>query len=336
MKSCNRISWRNRIAARALTLALSAWCAALSAESSDAQVYPARPIHIVVAEPGTQSDAMGRAIVPALTRMLGQPIVIDNQGGAGGTIAAQRVAQARADGYTLLIGGVNNVVLATLVRSNLSYAPATDLLPLGGIARVPYGIAITGKIPANDLTEFFAYARAHPGELSFGSSGTGSSSQLAIELLKARIGLDMLHVPYRGTTSALPDLIGGRIQVMASDLSLLLPQAKAGRVRLVAVTGAKRAEASPETPTVAEQGLPGYAIEPWYGLFAPAGIPKEVEDVLARTLGDALRSEEVIRQLLAQGYEPFPLSGDALRAFAAEETTKYSGLIDLAGLRNSQ
>ena len=322
----------NRLAA----LALGAACLVLSAEVANAQVYPTRPIHIVVAEPGTQSDAMGRAIVPALMRILGQPVVIDNQGGAGGTIAAQRVAQARGDGYTLLIGGVNNVVLATLVRAKLSYAPATDLLPLGGIARVPYGIAITRTIPAEDLTEFFKYARAHPGELSFGSSGTGSSSQLAIELLKARLGLDMLHVPYRGTTSALPDLIGGRIQVMASDLSLLLPQAKAGRIRLVAVTGPHRAEASPDTPTVAEQGVTGYAIEPWYGLFAPAGIPRDVEDALSRALAEALRSDEVRRQLLAQGYEPLPLSGNALRGFAVEETAKYSDLIDVAGLRNSQ
>ena len=322
----------NRIAVLALG---AAWLASL-AGAVDAQMHPTRPIHIVVAEPGTQSDAMGRAIAPSLMRMLGQPVVIENQGGAGGTIAAQRVAQARADGYTLLIGGVNNVVLATLVRTKLSYAPATDLLPLGGIARVPYGIAITRTIPAENLTEFFTYARAHPGELSFGSSGTGSSSQLAIELLKARLGLDMLHVPYRGTTSALPDLIGGRIQLMASDLSLLLPQARAGRIRLVAVTGARRAEASPDTPTVAEQGVPGYTIEPWYGLFAPAGIPRDVEDTLSRALADALRSDDVRRQLLAQGYEPLLLSGDALRGFAVEETAKYSDLIDVAGLRNSQ
>lgn len=322
----------NRIAA----LAIGAVSVVVSAEAADAQVYPTRPIHIVVAEPGTQSDAMGRAIAPSLTRMLGQPVVIENQGGAGGTIAAQRVAQAQRDGYTLLIGGVNNVVLATLVRARLSYAPATDLLPLGGIARVPYGIAITQSVPAENLTEFFAYARAHPGELSFGSSGAGSSSQLAVELLKARLGLDLLHVPYRGTTSALPDLIGGRIQVMASDLSLLLPQAKAGRIRLLAVTGAHRAEASPDTPTVAEQGVPGYAIEPWYGLFAPAGIPREVEDALSRALAEALNSDEVRKQLLAQGYEPLLLSGDALRGFAVEETAKYSDLIDAAGLRNSQ
>jgi len=149
----------NRIAALALG---AAWLTSL-AGAVDAQMYPTRPIHIVVAEPGTQSDAMGRAIAPSLMRMLGQPVVIENQGGAGGTIAAQRVAQARADGYTLLIGGVNNVVLATLVRTKLSYAPATDLLPLGGIARVPYGIAITRTIPAENLTEFFTYARAHPG-----------------------------------------------------------------------------------------------------------------------------------------------------------------------------
>ncbi len=329
-------AWRNRFCAHAIYIALGAGWVALSTEPLRAQTYPDRAIHVVVAEAGAQSDVMARVIAPSLTRTLGVPIVVENYTGAGGTIAAQRVVQARADGYTLLIGGVNNMVLATLLRSDLRYTPATDLLPLGGIARVPYGIAVTRRIHAKNLAELFAYARAHPGELSFGSSGTGSSSQLAIELLKSRVALDMVHVPYRGTIAAIPDLVSGRIEVLACDLAILLPQAKAGTIDLVAVAGARRADIMPQLPTVAEQGLPGYAIEPWYGLFAPAGLSKDVADVLSRALANALRSNEVRQQFAAQGYEPLELSGDALRALASAETMKYAVVIERAGLRNSQ
>jgi tripartite-type tricarboxylate transporter receptor subunit TctC len=301
---------------------------ALLTASALGQAYPDRPIKIVVAEAGAQSDVMARAIAPSLERALGQSVVIDNRGGAGGTIGAQRVVQARADGYTLLVGGVNNVVLATLLRPDLSYAPATDLVPLGGIARVPYGVAIASHIPAANLAEFIAYARAHPGDLSFASSGTGSSSQLAIELLKSRAALDILHVPYRNTVTAIPDLVSGRIDVLAADLALLMRQAKQGTIRLIAVTGARRADSMPELPTVAEQGVPGYAIEPWSGLFAPAGIPPDVADTLSRALADALRSDDVRKQFATQGYEPLELSGKRLRLLMEAETIKYSRVLD--------
>jgi tripartite-type tricarboxylate transporter receptor subunit TctC len=320
--------------AGAISIALGAGLAALLTVSALGQTYPDRPIKIVVAEVGTQSHLMARAIAPSLERALGQPVVIDNRGGAGGTIGAQRVVQARADGYTLLVGGVNNIVLATLLRADVPYAPATDLVPLGGIARVPYGIAIASGIPAENLTEFIAYARAHPGKLSFASSGTGSSSQLAIELLKSRASVDILHVPYRNTVGAIPDLISGRIDVLAGDLALLMRQAKQGPIRLIAVTGARRAEAMPDLPTVAEQGFPGYAVEPWSGLFAPAGIPADVEEMLSRALADALRSEDVRRQFATLGYEPLELSGTALRAMISTETIKYGRVLD--GVRIQQ
>jgi tripartite-type tricarboxylate transporter receptor subunit TctC len=308
----------------------------VSTASALGQTYPDRPIKIVAAEAGAQSDVMARAIAPSLERWLGQPIVIDNRGGAAGTIAVQRVVQARADGYTLLIGGVNNVVLATLLRPGLSYAPATDLAPLGGLTRVPYGIAIASRIPAENLAEFIAYARAHPGKLSFASSGTGSSSHLAIELLKSSAALDMVHVPYRNSVLALPDLISGRIDVLAADLALLKRQAKRGTIRLIAVAGARRADAMPELPTVAEQGVAGYAIEPWYGLFAPAGIPVDVADKLSRAIADARRSDDVRKQFATQGYEPLELSGKELRDLMDAETMKYRRVLDGAGMRIQQ
>lgn len=319
-----------------MTVALGAGLALLSTASALGQAYPDRPIKIVAAEAGAQSDVIARAIAPYLEREFGQPVVIDNRGGAGGTIGVQRVVQARADGYTLLIGGVNNVVLATLLRPDLSYAPATDLVPLGGIARVPYGIAIASRIPAENLAEFIAYARAHPGKLSFASSGTGSSSQLAIELLKSSAGLDMLHVPYRNNVLAIPDLIAGRIDVLAADLALLKRQAKQGTIRLIAVAGARRANAMPELPTVAEQGVSGYAIEPWYGLFAPAGIPANVADMLSRALADARRSDDVRKEFATQGYEPLELSEKGLRDLMDAETMRYRRVLDGAGMRIQQ
>src|SRR5258706_9972848 len=230
-------------------------------------------------------------------------------------MGAKSGAQARADGHTLLIGGINNMVLATLLRSDLPYAPA-DLLALGGMIRVPYGIAVTSRIPVKDLTEFAAYARAHPGEVSFASGGTGSSSQLAIELLKSRLALDMFHVPYRGILAAMPDLVSGRVDMLATDLALLLPLEKAGSIHLLGVGGARRASAAPQIPTVAEQGLPGYAVEPWYGLFAPLRIPKEIADTLWRGPPPGLRSHGGREGGLAQGFEPMPPSGEGLRARA--------------------
>jgi tripartite-type tricarboxylate transporter receptor subunit TctC len=325
-----QISWLglSSTVAHAMSIALGAGLAALPTASAFAQTYPDRPIRIVVAEPGTQSDLMVRALAPSLERTLGQPIVIENRGGAGGTIGAQRVVQARADGYTLLVGGVGNIVLAPLLRLELSYSPSTDLMPLGGIARVPYGIAIASRIPAANLAEFIGYARAHPGKLSFASSGIGSLSQLAIELLESRTGLDMLHVPYRNTVAAIPDLVSGRVDVLAGDLALLKRQARHGTIRVIAAAGPQRAELMPDLRTVAEQGLAGYSIEAWHGLYAPAGTPADVADLLARALADALGSDEVLSQFAAQGYEPLKLSAQAVRALIDADTLKYAHVLE--------
>ena len=302
-----------------------------------AQPYPSRAIHLVVAaEPGGQSDAMARAIAPTFARTLGQPLVIENRTGAGGTIGAQSVAQSKADGYTLLIGGLNNMVLAGLLRADLSYVGANDFLPLGGLIRVPYGIAVSNRMPVRNVAELAVYARAHPGRISFASGGTGSTSHLAIELLKSRLALDMLHVPYRGLVASLPDLIEGRIDLLATDLALLLPLARAGSIRIIAVGGARRAATAPHIPTVAEQGVPGYEIEPWYGLFAPAGLSSDIADLLSLSLAEALRSAEVHKVLLDQGYEPMPIAGAALHELAVSEMRKYAELIDKAGLAHSQ
>ena len=290
--------------------------------------YPERPIRIVAAEPGAQSDSMARVLAVPLAASLGQPVVVENRPGAGGTISALRVVQSRADGYTLLVGGTNNMVLGPLLRRDLPYTPAQDLVPLGGIARVPYGIAVAKHLGVADLREFVAYARARPGQLAFGSSGVGSSSHLALATLGARAGLSMLHVPYRGSPVALNDLVSGRIDVLACDLSLLLPHARSGALRLIAVAGSRRAAAAPTVPAVAEQGFPGYAVDPWYALYAPSGTPQEAIDAMSRALADAMREPGLRQQLAAQGHEPLPLDASAIRALARADSLKFEAALE--------
>lgn len=291
--------------------------------------FPLRTVRIVVPYmPGGMADLQARALAEELGRKWTRGVVVENRPGAGGTISAQRVVQSRADGYTLLIGGANNMVLAPLLRRDLAYAPTRDLVPLGGIARVPYGIAVATHVDVADLRELVAHARARPGRLAFGSSGIGSSSHLAIAMLCARADLEMLHVPFRGSPVALNELVSGRIDVLAADLALLLPQARRGKLRLVAVTGPHRAEAAPGVPTVAEQGLPGYAVEPWYALYAPSATPREAVDAVAQALAGALRQGEVPRMLAAQGYEPLPLSAQAIRSLMHDERLRYEAVVD--------
>jgi tripartite-type tricarboxylate transporter receptor subunit TctC len=313
---------------QALALGLAAVLATATPAFAGSEHFPERPIRIVAAEPGAQSDSMARILAPAFRASLGQPILVENRPGAGGTISAQRVVQSRADGHTLLIGGANNMVLGPLLRRDLSYVPTRDLEPLGGIARLPYGIAVARHVEVADLRELVAYARAHPGKLAFGSSGIGSSSHLAIALLGARAELSMLHVPFRGSPVALNELVSGRIDLLAADLALLLPHARRGAVRLVAVTGTRRAEAAPAVPTVAEQGFPGYAVEPWYALYAPSGTPPEAIDAVSRALAGALRQPDVRQLLVAQGYEPLPLGAEAVRALMRADTVRFEAVLD--------
>ena len=317
----------------AALLALVALCAAAPPMRAAAGPFPDRPIRVLAGEAGAQSDTMARVLAPVLAATLGQPVVVENRSGAGGTIAALRTVQSRPDGYTLLLGGANNVVLGPLVRRDLAYDPSRDLVPLGGVGRAPYGVAVAKHVDAADLAGFVAYARARPGELAFGSSGVGSSSHAALALLASRAGLSLLHVPYRGSPLALNDLVAGRIDVFACDLSLLLPYARTGAVRIVAVAGARRAADAPSVPTVAEQGFPGYAVDPWYALYAPAGTPPDAVDALTRALAGAMRDPAVLREIAAQGYEPLPLDPDEMRSLARADTLRFDAVLDEAAAR---
>ena len=294
-----------------------------------AQHYPSKPIKLVVAlAPGGQNDVIARTFADALAEIVKQPVVVENHAGAGGTIGANLVAKAPPDGYTLLVGGAFNLTLAPALISKLSYDPAKDLEPLGGLARVPYAFAVRSAVPARSLPELIAYARANPGRLSYGSSGTGSMSSLAIELLKSAAGLDILHVPYKGSAPAVTALVAGQIDIVCMDLALLVQHAKAGTLRLLAAAGAKRPSMAADLPTAAERGLPELVLEPWYGVVAPAGIPVEVREKLAAALNQAVRNPELRQRFEQQGYEVIVDTPEAFGALIRSETEKFARLIE--------
>jgi tripartite-type tricarboxylate transporter receptor subunit TctC len=321
---------------RIFTAAVAAFIAIVPVAEGFAQTFPARPIKLVIPQPaGGHSDAIGRIVGPRLAEILQQPVVIDNRGGAGGTIGAEAVARAPRDGYMLLLGGSNNLAIAVAMAMDTRYDPVRDFLPIGGVASVPYALAVRSGIPVTTFAELLTYARAHPGRLNYGSSGVGSTSSLAIEWIKSATGVALVHVPYRGTAQALLALLGGEIDVLVTDLSLLAPHAKEGTLRLLAVAGAKRASAAPQIPTVAEQGVPGYAIDAWYGVVAPAGTPSEVVARLSGALREALQSPDVRQRFEDAGYEAMADTPSQFGAFIRSDIERYTTVIKQAGLRAS-
>jgi tripartite-type tricarboxylate transporter receptor subunit TctC len=299
-----------------------------------AEPYPSKAVRAIVPQaPGAQNDVLGRMLAERLTELWKEPVVVENHGGAGGTIGADLAAKAAADGYTMLIGGLNNLVVATALVNDLHYDPIRDFAPVGGLARVPYALAVNRSVPATTLAELIAYARAHPGRLTYGSGGSGSMSSLGSELLKAMAGVDIVHVPYRGSAPSVKALVSGEVDIMFADLSLLAPHAKAGTLRLIAAAGVRRASAAPELPTVAEQGLAAFAIEPWYGVVVPAGTPPDIVTKLAAGLHEVIRTPEIGRRLAELGYEPMVDTPEQFGALIRSELEKYAALIKRAGIR---
>ena len=315
-------------------LVLAFASALLPSENGFAQAYPSRPIKLVVGQAaGGHGDIIGRTIGPKLAEILKQPVVIENRGGAGGTIGAEMVARAPHDGYTLLLGGSSNLAIVAALAGEARYDTTRDFVPIGGAAIVPYGLAVSPSVPATTVSELVAYARAHPGRLTYGSSGVGSTSSLAVEWLKSAAGIDIVHVPYRGLAPAVTALLSGEIDLVVADLSLLTSHAKAGTLRLLASAGAQRASAAPGLPTVAEQGIPGFAIEAWSGIVAPAGTPPEVVAKLSSGLSQALLAPEVRQRFEEFGYEPIVDTPAQFGALIRSDIERYTTLIKRAGIR---
>jgi tripartite-type tricarboxylate transporter receptor subunit TctC len=307
---------------------------ALFAESALAQVYPSKPIHLIVPfAAGGGNDNVARLVGKRLADSLGQPVLIDNRPGAGGVVGAELAAKAAPDGYTLFLGGVGSHAINPSLHDKLPYDPIRDFAPVALLAQAPLVLVVHPSVPAGSFPEFVAYARANPGRLNFASNGNGSSSQLAAVMFDSMAGVDMVHVPYKGLSPALADLLSGQVQLMFSSVVAILPHIKAGKLRGLAVTGARRLASMPELPTIAESGFPGYEASSWYGILAPAGTPREIVAKLNAELSKALEQPEVRSSLLAEGAEPAGGSPERFAAHIRSEKERLGKLIRDAKIR---
>ena len=319
---------RRGLGRAALALALAAGPARAQAS------WPERPVRVVVPyPPGGSNDIVARLLCEALRERTGQPWLVENRSGAGGNVGADSVAKAPPDGYALLLTAPGPLTINNALFPSMPYVAARDLAPLALVATVPIVLMAGPELPVRDVAGLVALARSQPGRIAFGSSGNGSTNHLAGELFRRMAGIDIVHVPYRGAAPAMTDLVGGQIGMMFDNLPAVLPQVREGRVRAIAVAGARRAAALPEVPTLAESGLPGFEAEAWFGLAGPAGMAAplraRVEALVAEALGDAgLRA-----RLAGTGAEPGTLSGEAFAAFLSRERETWTRVIEASGAR---
>jgi tripartite-type tricarboxylate transporter receptor subunit TctC len=294
--------------------------------------YPEHPINLVVEfAPGGSADIVARLMAQALNSELGQTVIVENKPGAGGNIGGTFVAHAAPDGYTVLLAAAGPIVINPSLYKSMAYSPIKDLAPVTMIEREHNLMVVNNSIPANNLTEFIAYAKAHPGEINFGSPGDGSPAHLAGELLNQKAGLKMQHVPYKGTSPALSDLIGGHITLMIDNMPALLPAVKSGTLRAIAVPSEHRAAAAPDIPTFAEEGMPGFVITAWKGLMVPAGTPQPVIDRLHDAIVKVLARPDVRQKLLDLGAEPVGNTPAQFAVQIKDETEFYSKLVKSTG-----
>ncbi len=309
----------------AVTLVSSGWAQT---------TWPARPIRIIVPfAPGGPNDVLARLVGARFGEAFGQPAIIDNRGGAGGTIGAEATARSPADGYTLAMGGSSNLAVAPSLYAKLPYDPLRDFTPVANIARVPYLLVINPRVPARTVKELVAMARAKPGYLNYGSSGVGSMSSLAAEWFNASAGTRIVHIPFKGTAPALTEVIAGSVDLMMADMGLALAHAKAGRMRALAITTPRRSPTAPDIPTVAEAGLPGFEMSPWFGLVGPAGVPREIVERLNREVNAMLRAPELLRRFAELGYETAPGSAEQFAAEIRRDIELYRRIVTGAGIR---
>jgi tripartite-type tricarboxylate transporter receptor subunit TctC len=315
-------------------LALLAMLGAASAASATDDAFPSKVIRIVVPySAGGTGDQIGRLVGEKMGELLGQHVVIDNKPGAGGNIGADATVRARPDGYTVVMAATSLASNPSLQRK-MSFDPGRDLLAVSQCCGVPMIVVVNPALPIRSIAELVAYAKANPGKLSFGSSGIGTSSHLSAELFKLLAGVEMTHVPYKADSQALPDLLAGNIGVMFMFQTSALPQVKAGRLRALAVSTAKRTPAAPELPTIAEAGVPGYDFNGWFGLFAPAGTPRPIVDALAAASVKAVQSPELRRKLIDLGFVPAaPDTPAEFASFFDAETKNWARVVRVAKLQ---
>jgi tripartite-type tricarboxylate transporter receptor subunit TctC len=298
------------------------------------QAYPSKPIRLIVPfAAGGGNDNVARLVGKRLSDSLGQQLVIDNRPGAGGVLGAELAAKAAPDGYTLFLGGVASHAVNPNLNDRLPYDPIRDFAPVVLLASAPLVLVVHPSVPADSVKAFVALARSKPGQLNYASNGNGSSSHLAAVMFDSMTGVDMVHVPYKGLSPALADLLSGRVQVMFSSVVAILPHIKAEKLRGLAVTGSRRLPSMPNLPTIAESGLPGYEASSWYGVLAPAGTPREIVARLNSELVKVLDQPEVRGSLLAEGAEPIGGTPEQFAAHIRSEKERLGKLIREAKIR---
>ena len=312
-------------------LGLPAWFAVPAAH---AQNYPVKAIRFVVPFPaGGPLDIAARAIGQKLTEAWKQPVIIDNRPGAGGNIGADNVAKSAPDGYTLLMGAVSTHAINPNLNAKMPYDALRDFAPITLVTTVPNVLVVHPSVPAKNVRELIALARARPGQLNFASGSTGSTGHLAGELFKVMAGVEMVHVPYKGAAPAVTDLVAGHVSLMFDNLASALPQIKAGRTRALAVTTLARSAMVPDLPTIDESGLKGFDLTTWFGVFAPAGVPPPLLGALHREITRALDAADLRSRLAALGAQPTPNTPEAFAAFIKAEHAKYAQVIKASGAK---
>ena len=294
--------------------------------------YPNKSIKMIVPfPPAGSTDISARAVAAKLGERLGQPVVIENRPGAGGNIGSDMAAKAPADGYTLLVGTVGTHAINASLYQKLGYDPVKDFAPITMIATLPLGLWVNASVPAASVKELVALAKAKPGTINFGSAGSGGPTHMAGEMLKAMAGIEIVHVPYKGNAASLTDLVAGRVQMMFSNLLTAGPHARAGKLRGLAVSSAKRSPQAPELPTVAESGVPGYDITPWYGVLFPAGTPRAIVLRLNQEIGGILTTPEVAERFRTQGVDLVTSTPEAFGALIRSEIPKWRKVVKESG-----
>jgi tripartite-type tricarboxylate transporter receptor subunit TctC len=297
-----------------------------------AQDFPVRPLHLVVPfPPGGGLDTLARIVGPKVQASLGQPVIVENKAGAAGIIGVDYVAKAAPDGYILVVGSPGNMSVAPALNSKLPYKPLTDLAPLSMGVKIPTLLVVHPSFPANTVQELVTLAKASPGKYNFSSGGQGTALHLAGELFKIQTSTDIRHIPYKGTSPAITDLLAGQVNMMFSDPSVL-QHVKAGKLRALAQTTATRAPSIPDLPTISESGVPGYSATNWYGFFAPAATPPAVIQKLNGAFVNALQQPDVVAVLRNGGMDVAPSTPAELSAFLREDMDRWARVIKTAGL----
>lgn len=319
---------------RVATWMLGAAFALLAAGVAGAQSWPAKPIRwIVPFAPGGTTDILARTISDKLTIALGKPVIVENNPGAGGGVGAVQTAKAAPDGYTIMGGTISTHAINASLYKTLPYDPVKDFTPITLIARVPNLLVVNPDVPAKNVKELIALMKANPSKYTFASSGNGTSQHLSGELFKSMAGVDMQHIPYKGSPAALQDVVSGQVTMTFDNITTAWPLAKAGKLRALAVTTAKRSPIAPDVPTLAEAGLAGYEIGSWQGVFAPAGTPVDVVKRLNAEIVKIINMPDVREKLVGLGAEPVGNTPDEFAALVKGEVVKWAAVVKQSGAR---